>query len=91
MSASTKTLTVVPAGTYSSEATDVICFKGAMDSAGNPMFPRGLAEWIPTIGARTGLNRECWAFSWAGPLWSAKSCGPLAGPAHYGPLNLVGL
>ena len=32
-----------------------------------------------------------WAFSWASPLWSAKSRGPLAGPAHYGPQNLVGL
>lgn len=58
MSASTKTLTVVPAGTYTSVATDVICFKGAMDSAGNPMFPRGLAEWIPTIGAREGSDWE---------------------------------
>ena len=32
-----------------------------------------------------------WAFSWASPLLSAKSRGPLAGPAHYGPQNLVGL
>ena len=32
-----------------------------------------------------------WAFSWASPLWSAKSRGPLPGPANYGPLNLVGL
>ena len=32
-----------------------------------------------------------WAFRWASPLWSAKSCGPLAGPANYGRLNLVGL
>ena len=30
-----------------------------------------------------------WAFSWASPLWSAKSRGHLAGPAHYGPQNLV--
>ena len=58
MSASTKTLTVVPAGTYTSEATDVICFKGAMDGAGNNLFPRGLAEWIPTIGARQGSDWE---------------------------------
>ena len=27
----------------------------------------------------------------AGPLWPAKSCGPLARPAHYGPQNLMGL
>lgn len=58
MSASNKTLTVVPAGTYTSEATDIICFKGAMDSAGNNLFPRGLAEWIPTIGAREGSDWE---------------------------------
>ena len=32
-----------------------------------------------------------WAFSWASPLWSAKSRAPLASPAHYGPQNLVGL
>ena len=32
-----------------------------------------------------------WAFSWASPLLSAISRGPLAGPAHYGPQNLVGL
>ena len=32
-----------------------------------------------------------WAVSWASPLWPAKSHGPLAGPAHYGLQNLVGL
>ena len=32
-----------------------------------------------------------WDFSWTSPLWSAKSRGPLAGPAHYGPQSLVGL
>ena len=32
-----------------------------------------------------------WTISWASPLWSTKSHGPLAGPAHYGPQNLVGL
>ena len=32
-----------------------------------------------------------WAFSWAGPLWPAKSHGPLSGPAHYDMQNLVGL
>ena len=38
------------------------------------------------------MGREIlWAFSWASPLWSAKSRGPLAGPAHYGLQNLVGL
>ena len=31
------------------------------------------------------------AFSWDSPLWSAKSRGPLARLAHYGPQNLVGL
>ena len=32
-----------------------------------------------------------WVVSWANPLWPAKSRGPLAGLAHYGPQNLVGL
>ena len=27
----------------------------------------------------------------SGLLWPTKSCGPLAGPTHYGPQNLVGL
>lgn len=58
MSASNKKLTVIPSTTYTCNATDVICFKGAMDSAGNPMFPKGLAEWIPTIGARNGADWE---------------------------------
>lgn len=58
MSASNKKLTVVPSTTYTCNATDVICFKGAMDGAGNPLFPRGLAEWIPTIGARNGADWE---------------------------------
>lgn len=58
MSASTKTLTVVPTTTYTCNATDVICFKGAMDGAGNPLFPVGLAAWIPTIGARQGADWE---------------------------------
>ena len=38
------------------------------------------------------MGREIlWAFSWAGPLWSAKSRGPLARLAHYGPQNLMDL
>ena len=43
------------------------------------------------MGQRASVHKILWAFSWAGPLWSAKSCGPIAGPAHYGPLNLGGL
>ena len=42
-------------------------------------------------GRPTSVLKILWAFSWAGPLWSAKSRGPLAGPAHYGPQNLMGL
>ena len=42
-------------------------------------------------GRPTSVLRILWAFSLANPLWSAKSRGPLAGPAHYGPQNLVGL
>ena len=41
---------------------------------------------------RPVMAREIlWAFSWASPLWSAISHGALAGPAHYGLQNLVGL
>ena len=36
-------------------------------------------------------HKILWAFSWAGPLWPAKSRGPLAGPAHYDTKNLMGL
>ena len=47
------------------------------------------------VGLYLGLpimaRKLLWAFSWASPLWSTKSRGPLAGPAHYGPQNLVGL
>ena len=39
----------------------------------------------------TSVLKILWAFSWASPLWSAKSHGPFARPAHYGPQNLVGL
>ena len=42
-------------------------------------------------GRPASVFKILWAFSWAGPLWSAKSCGPLARPAHYGPQSLVGL
>ena len=45
----------------------------------------------PYLGRRIMACKILWAFSWASPLWSAKSRGPLAGPAHYGPQNLVGL
>ena len=43
------------------------------------------------LGRPIMARKILWAFSWASPLWSAKSHGPLAGPAHYGPQNLVGL
>ena len=43
------------------------------------------------LGRPIMARKILWAFSWASPLWSAKSRGPLAGPAHYGPQNLVGL
>ena len=43
------------------------------------------------LGRPIMARKILWAFSWADPLWFAKSCGPLAGPAHYGPLNFVGL
>ena len=43
------------------------------------------------LGRPIMARKILWAVSWADPLWSAKSRGPLAGPAHYGPQNLVGL
>ena len=58
------------------------------------------------MGRPTRVLKNLWAYSWVGPLMSAKSrgrlagpahydlqesCGPLPGPAHYGPLNFVGL
>ena len=42
-------------------------------------------------GRPTKVLKILWAYSWAGPLMSVKSRGPLAGPAHYGLQNLVGL
>ena len=39
------------------------------------------------LGRPIMARKILWAFSWADPLWSAKSCGPLVGPAH---LNFVG-
>ena len=46
------------------------------------------------VGLYLGRTIMCheilWAFSWASPLWSAKSRGPLAGPAHYDPQEFCG-
>ena len=39
------------------------------------------------LGQPIMVRKISWAFSWAGPLWSAKSCGALVGPAH---LKLLG-
>ena len=43
------------------------------------------------LGRPIMARKILWAFSWASPLWPTKSRGPLAGPTHYGPQNLVGL
>ena len=43
------------------------------------------------LGRPIMARKILWAFSWASPLWSTKSHGPLAGLARYGPQNLVGL
>ena len=43
------------------------------------------------MGQPTRVLKILWAYRWAGPLMSTQSRGPLAGPAHYGPQNLVGL
>ena len=42
------------------------------------------------MGRPTRVLKILWAYSWAGPLMSAKSRGPLAGPAHYGPQESCG-
>ena len=41
-------------------------------------------------GRPTRVLKILWAYSWAGPLMSAKSRGPLAGPAHYDPQESCG-
>ena len=51
----------------------------------------GPKHGILLTGRPISVLKILWAFSWAGPLWSAKSRGPLAGPAHYGPQNLMGI
>ena len=80
---------------------------------GRPLMDR--IKYGPAFGPKHGSQlmgwptmvlKILWAYSWAGPLMSAKSrgplagpahydpqesCGPLPGPAHYGPQNLVGL
>ena len=42
-------------------------------------------------GRPTRVLKILWAYSWAGPLMSAKSHGPLAGPVHYDPQESCGL
>ena len=42
------------------------------------------------MGRPTRVLKILWAYSWAGPLMSAKSRGPLAGPAHYDPQEFCG-
>ena len=42
------------------------------------------------MGRPTRVLKILWAYSWAGPLMSAKSRGPLAGPAHYDPQESCG-
>ena len=43
------------------------------------------------MGRPTRVLKILWAYSWAGPLMSAKYRGPLAGPALMIRKNLVGL
>ena len=42
------------------------------------------------MGRPTRVLKILWAYSWARPLMSAKSRGPLAGPAHYDPQDFCG-
>ena len=67
-----------------------------------PKRGRPLMDWIkygPAFGPKHGSQlmgratrvlKIFWAYSWAGPLMSAKSRGPLAGPAHYDPQEFCG-
>src|SRR3954462_5068246 len=43
------------------------------------------------MGRPTRVPKILWAYSWAGPLMSVKSRGPLAGPTHYDPQESCGL
>ena len=43
------------------------------------------------MGRPTRVLKILWAYSWAGPLMSVKSRGPLAVPAHYDPQESCGL
>lgn len=72
MSASTGTLIVTSNTTHTASAAEVICFAGAMDSSGAPMFPGGLANWIPTIDARSGAG---WT-SYISTAWSGINRSP---------------
>ena len=63
-------------------------FRTGRSRADLTLAVRALTENVgPLAGpAHYGLQNLV-AFSWAGPLWSAISCGPLVGPAH---LNFMG-
>ena len=42
------------------------------------------------MGRPTRVLKILWAYSWAGPLMSVQSRGPLVGPAHYDPQEFCG-
>ena len=42
------------------------------------------------MGWPTRVLKILWAYSWADPLMSAQSRGPLVGPAHYDPQEFCG-
>ena len=42
------------------------------------------------MGRPTRVLKILWAYSWAGPLMSAKSHGPVARPVHYDPQEFCG-
>lgn len=44
---------VIADTSYTLAGTDVICYAGAMDAAGQPLLPMGLAAWLPKIAKRT--------------------------------------
>lgn len=83
------TITVVPDTTVSTTAGTpvIICLDGAMDPNGNPIFPVGLAGWVPAVDARDATGTDWPAYvgqSFYGvnrSNYAAQLCGNFVLPA----------
>lgn len=53
-------LTVRPNTTYSSNATDILCLAGSIDSSGQPLLPVGLGGWLPSVAGRSGSDWDAY-------------------------------